>query len=87
MARQPDFCYGFILGFLIAGVLGFTLTKIRAARDTMGSPYRPMTVKTQKTPRQVMDEAAGARLSCILWTIFGIASILISLALLRAILF
>ncbi len=56
----------FLLGFLMAGLLGHIATKIRAAKGAMGAPWRPMGLQTKETPADVYRKAANARRQYIL---------------------
>ena len=71
MAELSEFYRGFLFGFFAAGVLGYTAQQIRLARKIMGAPDRPQTVtlKTEKTPRQVVREGQAAAVSFLFWLI------------------
>ena len=64
---QASFFTGLILGFVIAGVLGNILGRIRRARGGMRAPDNPMSVRTTGTPRQVMSGAAAAFRTYLFW--------------------
>lgn len=65
---QGSFLAGLVTGLVFAGVLGRILGRINAARSGMRAPDRPMGVATTKTPRSVMESAAQAFRSCLLWS-------------------
>jgi hypothetical protein len=64
---SASFIYGLICGFLIAGVFGFLIQKIREALYAIGAPDRPMRVETRQTPRFVMRAAAQAFSNLMIW--------------------
>ena len=58
---------GFFAGFIIAGLLGLILGNIRRENFNANAPNRPMTVATQRTPRQVIEDAERARFRLYGW--------------------
>ena len=65
MFDQTSLITGLVVGFIFAGLIGWQLRKIEKARGGMGAPDRSMTVKTENTPRSVLQSAAAATRSCI----------------------
>lgn len=65
-----SFLFGFLFGFIAAGMMGWMLQRIQKARNAMRDPDRPMKVATANTPRSVMASAAQAGQTCITWTFF-----------------
>jgi hypothetical protein len=50
----PGFVAGFVTGFIVAGVLGFVLSRILWYWKSAMSIRKPQTIKTDKTPWQVL---------------------------------
>lgn len=78
MADLSDFSRGFICGLVVAGILGYIVQQIRFAHKTMGAPDRPQTVtlKTEKTPRQVVREGSVAALRFWFWLMMLVMAII-----------
>jgi ABC-type antimicrobial peptide transport system permease subunit len=55
-----SFAYGFLIGFVAAGIMGALLRRIGEALNAVQAPDRPMTISTTQTPRHVMQRAARA---------------------------
>lgn len=70
---EVSFVSGFLLGFIIAGIIGAMWNRIQLARNAMRAPDRPMNVPTQNTPRTVMANAALAARTCMVWSL-GLAA-------------
>lgn len=85
--HQGSFIIGFIFGFAIAGVLGNILQRIRKARQGMGAPDNPMSVKTSGTPRSVMAAAAAAFRTFLFWSFVLFAFVGLVAVMLYALLF
>ena len=64
------FVTGLLVGFVMAGALGYVLQKRRVAKAKMGASKRPQTValKTDKTPEEVVKSSRIAGLDFVLWT-------------------
>ena len=62
MDLGSEFCSGVLVGFLIAGILGFVLQQVRFAVKKVGDAGRPQQVKidTEQTPAQVVSSSIGA---------------------------
>lgn len=72
---SQDFSWGFITGFVAAGVFGYIFGRIRLAQKKMGAAGKPQTVsqKTDKTPRQVVNDSIWGTLSLLFWLAVFIA--------------
>jgi hypothetical protein len=68
----------FALGFLMAGLIGRALTKLRAGRAMMQGPNRPMSVQTSTTPADVYRKAAQGRRQTCLMTVLLILLVLLT---------
>ena len=77
---------GFVLGFLVAGIIGQMLNRISKARNAMGDPDKPMKVATTNTPRSVMTSAAKASQTCLVWSFALVLFVAVVIALLIAVL-
>ncbi len=64
---HPSFFFGFILGFLVAGVLGWILQRVRQTMQDMGAPNRPMMIATNRTPNDVVRASGAAFWRLIGW--------------------
>ena len=60
-----DFWVGFVVGFAVAGVLGFSLQQIRLWQKKWSAMTQPqrVEVKTTKTPWQVVS--TGLQVGCV----------------------
>ncbi len=67
--------WDFLLGFVVAGIFGLVLQKLRAAQKKMGSykEPQPMTQETDETPLQIVKDSIAAFLGCVLWAVLLIA--------------
>ena len=81
-----SFIVGFLLGFLVAGIIGQMMNRINKARNAMGDPDKPMRVATANTPRSVMASAAKAGQTCLLWSFALVLFVAVVIALLIGIL-
>ena len=63
--------WDFLLGFVVAGIFGFVLQKLRAAQKKVGSYKKPQSVtqETDKTPLQIVKGSIAAFLGCVLWAV------------------
>jgi hypothetical protein len=61
----------FLLGAMVAGILGFILQRIQYARGRAGAYRRPQAIvhQTSQTPIQVVRSSVAAGFSCLFWTI------------------
>jgi hypothetical protein len=61
----------FVLGAMVAGILGFILQRIQYARGRAGAYRRPQAIvqQTSQTPIQVVRSSVAAGFSCLFWTI------------------
>jgi hypothetical protein len=75
---RPSFLYGFLLGFLLSGYLGWLLQKIRQTRSVMQAPDRPMSGNTPHTPRSVFAAAAAAFWRLLRWLFLLLLSLVIA---------
>jgi ABC-type Fe3+ transport system permease subunit len=66
-----DFLRGLLTGFVMAGVFGFVLQKLRLAQKKAGEYKKPQSVtqKTDKTPIEVVRSSIIAWLSSLFWTV------------------
>ena len=60
----------FFAGLLVSGVLSWILNNIRRENFNANAPNRRMAVMTERTPRQVMEDADGARWRLWGWRLF-----------------
>jgi len=61
-------CYGFLLGFLTAGVLGFVFQRLTLLRKKAGQADKKVTVvETKQSPRQVYRASVRAQTEMIVW--------------------
>ena len=65
----------FFAGLLVSAVLSWILNNIRRENFNANAPNRKMAVLTERTPRQVIEDADGAR-----WRLFGWRLILVLVA-------
>lgn len=66
---SPDFVQGFVVGFFVAGLLGFLLGRVRYYRKMMGAADRPQAVTTKQTPRQIMTASSRAGCFWVIWLV------------------
>jgi hypothetical protein len=66
---DASFCWGFIVGAVIAGIAGFVLQRIRLAtkRAQAANSKQPVRGQTDLTPNEVVRNARNARLEMALW--------------------
>ena len=65
---DSELCYGFLLGFLTAGVLGFIFQRLRMLTKQAGAADRKVAeVKTKKSPREVYMSSMRARTELAVW--------------------
>ena len=74
MAKN-DFLAGVVVGFLIAGILGYILQRIRLSQARMGASGRKQTVRmeTDRAPIEVVRDSATGAVSCFVWIIILLA--------------
>lgn len=58
----PDFILGFLSGFVIAVLIIYVISMIYGYWNRMQRPFKPQTIthRTEKTPREVIDDARSA---------------------------
>ena len=78
MLDRESLLVGLILGVLIAGVAGNILQRIRLARLGMSLPNRPMAVRTEGTPRGIIQNASRAARTCLFWALVLILFLVIA---------
>jgi hypothetical protein len=63
---NEDFCSGFLIGFLAAGIMGFLLQQFYLAYKRMTEANRPQVIvaATRRTPAQVVGSSIQA--GCLL---------------------
>lgn len=68
---NPDLCMGFVLGFVVAGALGFVLQRIRLAnlRIQQAGTKQKIVGETQFTPREAVRQSAAAQLEILFWVV------------------
>lgn len=65
---DSELCYGFLLGFLTAGVLGFIFQRLRMLTKQAGAADRKVAeVETKKSPREVYMSSMRARTELAVW--------------------
>ena len=65
---DSELCYGFLLGFLTAGVLGFIFQRIRMLRKKAGAANMKIAeVQTKETPRKVYMSSIRAQTELAFW--------------------
>ena len=70
------FCWGFLSGFVVAGIFGFVLQRLRLASATArrAASRQPIRGETDQTPYEVVRQARAARLEMIAWIMLIILS-------------
>lgn len=73
-----NFFWGFLMGVLMAGILGFVLQQRRLAGVRKGAYRRPQKIelKTEKTPGKVVWSSCVACVEYYLWTMLLVAILL-----------
>lgn len=68
---DASFCWGFIAGFVVAGVAGFVFQRIRLATKSTKAANSKQTVKgeTDLSPNEVVRKAMTARLEMVVWVV------------------
>lgn len=67
---DSDICYGFVLGFLTAGVIGYILQRLALLRQRAGQANKRVTlVETKKSPREVYVTSVRAQTEIVVWII------------------
>jgi hypothetical protein len=66
-----SFCWGFVAGFVVAGIAGLILQRIRLAtkRAQAANSKQPVRGQTDLTPNEVVRNARNARLEMALWVL------------------
>ena len=67
---DSDLCNGFLLGFLVAGVLGFIFQRIRLLNFRAGQANKKMAmVETKQSPRETYRSSMRAQMEIFVWII------------------
>lgn len=71
---MPDssFRWGFLAGFLVAGLFGYALQRARLFRQRMGLRDRRVPVFTERTPADVYRDSEGACLRMVVWSVVAV---------------
>lgn len=72
---SADLAMGLAIGFIAAGILGFVLGRVRLYRTKMLAANKPMTVKTEKSPRQAMADSSRAGCLMMLWLLILVGAV------------
>lgn len=65
---DSDICYGFLLGFLTAGVIGFVFQRLVMLRKkAVQADKKIAVVETKQSPRQVYMTSVRAQTEMIVW--------------------
>ncbi len=65
---DSDICYGFLLGFLTAGVIGFVFQRLAMLRKkAVQADKKTTVVETKQSPRQVYMTSVRAQTEMIVW--------------------
>ena len=82
--ENPDLCAGFVLGLLVAGVLGFALQRLRLAslKAKQAGTKQAVIGKTQLTPWEAFLGAVGGYIEILFWIlVFGFAIVVLTVIL------
>mgnify|MGYP001557750974 FL=1 len=75
---ESEFCYGFVLGFVVAGLLGYSLQRIRfKGKVAAQASKKEMVVLAKQSPAEVYKASLRARQELAAWFI---AAILLAIA-------
>lgn len=68
---DASFCWGFIAGFVVAGIGGFISQRIRLATKIAkaANSKQPIKGQTDLTPNEAVRKAMNARLEVALWVV------------------
>jgi len=68
---DASFCWGFVAGFVVAGIGGFISQRIRLATKASkaANSKQPIKGQTDLTPNEVVRKAMNARLEVALWVV------------------
>jgi hypothetical protein len=77
--ENPDLCTGFVLGFLVAGVLGFVIQRIRLAsiRVKQAGTKQAIVGQTLLTPTEAFLRAVAANFEIFFWILLLVAAIVV----------
>ena len=65
---ESDLCYGFLLGFLTAGVLGFIFQRLRLLSKKAGQAGKKVAlVETKQSPREIHRASVRAQTEIVIW--------------------
>ena len=81
MTNNTDLCFGIVIGFVVAGVLGFVLQQILFLVKRVQAADQPQKVfhETAQTPSQVVGASVRAGCTLFILTIVVIAICYLSL--------
>jgi hypothetical protein len=80
-----DFTYGYVYGFVSAGILGFFLGQIREARNKVRQINRPLDTfadasQPKMTAGGIVISGIRSVLTCLFWVLLLIATIVIMIS-------
>lgn len=83
---NTQFCNGFLIGFMVAGVFGFILQQIQLARFKAGkAAKKEMVAVTTQSPEEVTRASRKAQWDLVIWTfvliLLGIGAVFLLLRL------
>jgi hypothetical protein len=74
---ESDLCYGFLLGFLTAGVLGFILQRmVLLRRKAEQASKKVALVETKQSPREVYRASVRAQTEMMIWAVLLIVLVI-----------
>jgi len=76
LIEQESFLVGFLAGFIVAGYFGWLMGRIRADRSAAkrSGQVAAVTVKSEKSPSEIVREATAASMRTLFWTLLLILS-------------
>ena len=80
-----DFTYGYVYGFVSAGIIGFIMGRVREARGKMGQRNRPLDTfpdasQPKMTAADIVRNSILSMFTCIFWVLVLIATIVIMIS-------
>jgi len=81
-----DFTYGFVYGFISAGVIGFILGKVRECRGKMGQRNKylntfPDAIQPKMTPTGIVRSSILSMFACLFWVLALVATVVVIISL------
>jgi hypothetical protein len=75
MINENDFCLGFLMGFVLAGLIGFMLQRIMLTRTKKITDGRKQRIDayTELTPAEVVRRSSAGRIEVVLWFVALVA--------------